>query len=153
MRASRPILLLVIAFLSSPAFAQPYGMTSRPAVGQFLDNVMPESAPVVSGNWSAVVAFTNLTFTNALGVTYIPGSELVLVDQIGDSTWHNGSGMFFHPVNGFLYWTDGDDERAPTQIINQNLFSGVFRIDVDMRGGSISHPVPRQPQNGTTANY
>src|SRR3989454_1681520 len=61
--------------------------------------------------------------------------------------------MFFHPVNGFLYWTDGDDERAPTQIINQSLFSGVFRIDVDRRGGNISHPIPRQPANGTTANY
>src|ERR1041385_5028188 len=243
--------------LACSAFGQPYGLTSRPNVGQFLDNVMPEAAPVVSGNWSAVVAFTNLYFTNALGITSvpgtsklvvweregriwsftndpsasskalvldisnqcqgwddsgllnlafhpgfatnryvflyytwvtpgtvvgnpntrpteyvpgkyhdrlsrftldannvaIPGSELVFVDQTGDSVWHNGSGMFFHPTNGFLYWTDGDDERSPTQIINQNLLSGVFRIDVDMRGGSISHPIPRQPQNGTTANY
>ena len=208
---------------------------------------MPEAAPFVSGSWSVVVAFTNLTFTNALGLTHVPGttrlvvweregrvysfdnnpgassktlvldihnqcqgwddsgllnlvfhpgfatnrclfvyytwvtpgtvtgsptqrpteyvpgkyhdrlsrftldaggvalpnSELVLVDQVGDSVWHNGSGMFFHPVNGFLYWTDGDDERAPTQIINRNLFSGVFRIDVDMRGGNISHQIGR----------
>jgi uncharacterized repeat protein (TIGR03806 family) len=257
MRLFRFARFSLFAILCCSAQAQPYGLTSRPAVGQFLDNVMPESAPVVSGNWSAVVAFTNLTFTNALGLTYIPGtsklvvweregriwsfsntpsanakglvldisnqcqgwddsgllnlafhpgfstnhfvflyytwvapgtvvgdpntrpaeyvpgkyhdrisrftldannvavagSEVVFVDQVGDSTWHNGSGLFFHPVNGFLYWTDGDDERAPTQIINQNLLSGVFRIDVDMRGGSISHPIPRQPQNGTTANY
>ena len=251
------VFTLAGVFLADSALAQPYGLTSRPSVGQFLDNVMPESAPVLSGNWSAVVAFPNLTFTNALGITYVPGtsklvvweregriwsftnnpsansktlvlninnqcqgwddsgllnlafhpgfatnryvflyytwvtpgtvvgnpntrpneyvpgkyhdrlsrftldvngvavpgSELVLVDQVGDSTWHNGGGLFFHPVNGFLYWTDGDDERAPTQIINQNLLSGVFRIDVDMRGGSVSHPIPRQPQNGTTANY
>jgi len=237
--------------------AQPYGLSSRPAVGPFLDDVMPESAPTISGNWSAVVAFTNLTFTNAIGLTYIPGtsklvvweregriwsftnhtsansktlvldissqcqgwddsgllnlafhpafatnryfyvyytwvtpgtveggptthpteyvpgkyhdrlsrftldaagialpgSELVLVDQAGDSAWHNGSGFFFHPVNGFLYWTDGDDERSPAQVIDQKLFAGVFRIDVDMRGGSISHPIPRQPQNGVTGNY
>ena len=218
---------------------------------------MPEAAPVISGNWSVVVAFTNLMFTNALGIVAVPGttklvvweregrvysfdnapsassktlvldihnqcqgwddsgllnlvfhpgfatnrfmfvyytwvtpgtvagsptqrpteyvpgkyhdrlsrftldasavaipsSELVLVDQTGDSVWHNGGGMFFHPLNGFLHWTDGDDERAPTQIINQSLFSGVFRIDVDMRGGNISHPIPRQPARGSTANY
>src|SRR6266542_2610191 len=246
-----------IGLITASAYAQPYGLTSRPAIGPFLDNQMPEAAPVISGNWSAVVAFTNLMFTNALGIAAVPGttklvvweregrvyaldntpgassktlvldisnqcqgwddsgllnlvfhpglatnrymfvyytwvtpgtvvgsptqrpteyvpgkyhdrlsrftldangvaiasSELVLVDQTGDSVWHNGGGMFFHPVNGFLYWTDGDDERAPTQIINQNLFFGVFRIDVDMRGGNISHPIPRQPAKGATANY
>ena len=236
--------------------AQPYGLTNRPAVGAFLDNVMPETAPVVSANWSVVPAFPNLNFTNLLGVLPVPGtnllcaweregrvwtfvnnsntsqktlvldlsnqcqgwddsgllglafhpgyttnrfmflyytwvtpgtvvgnpnsrpteqvigkyhdrmsrftvsngvssvsSELVLVDQTGDSVWHNGGGMFFHPANGFLYWTDGDDERSATQIITNKLFSGVFRIDVDQRGGSISHAIPRQPTLGTTANY
>jgi uncharacterized repeat protein (TIGR03806 family) len=80
-------------------------------------------------------------------------SELVFVDQTGDSVWHNGGGMFFHLTNGFLYWADGDDERSNPQIITNKLFAGVFRIDVDRRGGSISHPIPRQPANGTTANY
>jgi uncharacterized repeat protein (TIGR03806 family) len=238
--------------------ADAYGLGLRPVIGPFLNNQMPEAAPVISGNWSAVVAFTNLAFTNALGLASIPGtdklvvweregrvysftndpsvssktlvldlsnqcqgwddsgllnlvfhpgfatnhfifvyytwvtpgsvvgsptvrpptfvtgayhdrlsrftldangvaipgSELVLVDQAGDSVWHNGSGMFFHPTNGFLYVTDGDDENmANTQIIDQSLFSGVWRLDVDMRGGAISHPIPRQPVNGTTANY
>jgi uncharacterized repeat protein (TIGR03806 family) len=225
-------------------------------VGPFLDNVMPEYVPLVSGNWSAVVAFPNLVFTNAvglahvpgtnrlcvweregrawtfnnasnttqktlvldisnqcqgwddsglLGVAYhpgfetnrylfvwytwvppgtvlgnpnqrpptdtpnrdrlarftldandvaIPGSELVLIDQDSETVWHNGGGMFFHPVNGFLYVTNGDDERGQNdQRINTSLHSGVLRIDVDQRGGSISHPIPRQPVNGTTANY
>ncbi len=56
-----------IGLITASAYAQPYGLTSRPAIGPFLDNQMPEAAPVISGNWSAVVAFTNLTFTNALG--------------------------------------------------------------------------------------
>jgi uncharacterized repeat protein (TIGR03806 family) len=238
--------------------AQAYGLEGHPATGPFLDNQMPEAAPAISGNWSAVVAFTNLTFTNALGLAAlpgtgrlvvweregrvysftndagansktlvldlsnqcqgwddsgllnlafhpgfatnhyvfvyytwvtpgtvvgsptvrpptfatgayhdrlsrftldasgvaIPGSELVLVDQAGDSVWHNGSGMFFHPANGFLYVTDGDDENGSNnQVITNNLFSGVWRIDVDKRGGSTSHPIVRQPANGTTANY
>lgn len=217
---------------------------------------MPEMAPVIGADWTLVQAFPNLTFTNALGLAAVPGtnllcvweregrvwtfvnnsntttmtlvldisnqcqgwddsgllnlafhpgfatngfmflyytwvtpgtvagspttrppeqvigkyhdrlsrftvtnggsslaSELVLVDQTGDSVWHNGGGLFFHPTNGFLYWTDGDDERSPTQMITNKLFSGVFRIDVDMRGGEISHPIPRQPTLGTTANY
>jgi uncharacterized repeat protein (TIGR03806 family) len=62
--------------------------------------------------------------------------------------------MFFHPKNGFLYWTDGDNSVSDNdQIINKSLYSGVFRIDVDCRGGSVSHPPPRQPIGGFTANY
>jgi uncharacterized repeat protein (TIGR03806 family) len=235
-----------------------YGLDSRPPSGPFLDGRLPQAAPGISGNWSAVVAFTNLYFTNALGfaavpgtsnvivweregrvfsftnlpsastrtlvldisnqcqgwddsgllnvvfhpgfatnhfifVYYtwvtpgtvvgsptnrppqfltdayhdrlsrftldaagvaVPGSELVLVDQTGTSTWHNGSGMFFHPLDGFLYVTDGDDaDGSNDQIISKGLFSGIWRLDVDKRGGAISHPIPRQPAKGATANY
>lgn len=239
--------------------AQPYGLSSRPDVGPFLNDVLPEAVSTISNNWAAVPAFPNLYFTNAVGLAAIPGtqqlvvweregrvwsfvnnsnvtqktlvlnianqcqgwddsgllglafhpgfvtnrymfvyytwvtpgtvqgnantrppttvtgayhdrlsrftldvngvaipsSELVLVDQIGNSVWHNGGGLFFHPQNGFLYWTDGDDANGGlnTQIITRNLFSGVFRIDVDQRGGNISHPIVKQPLNGTTANY
>jgi uncharacterized repeat protein (TIGR03806 family) len=247
---------VVFAALVSLCSAQPYGLDVRPTGGPFLDNVMPEAAPVVGTNWSVVPAFPNLVFTNLLGVTPVPGtnllcaweregrvwmfsnnsnvttkslvidisnqcqgwddsgllslvfhpgfvtnhfmflyytwvtpgtvvgspttrpteyvvgkyhdrlsrfivtngvatlaSETVFVDQTGDSVWHNGSGMFFHPTNGFLYYADGDDERSDPQIITNKLFAGVFRIDVDMRGGVISHAPPRQPALGTTANY
>ena len=236
--------------------AQAFGLTVRPVIGPFLNDVMPEAAPLLSANWTVVPAFPNLVFTNLLGVTAVPGTnllcaweregrvwtfvnnsntatktlvvdisnqcqgwddsgllnlvfhpgfatnhfmylyytwvtpgtvvgspttrptemvvgkyhdrlsrfiltngiatlaaELVLVDQAGDSVWHNGSGMFFHPTNGFLYYTDGDDERSDPQVITNKLFAGVFRVDVDMRGGSISHAPPRQPTLGTTANY
>ena len=239
-----------------------YGLTNRPAIGAFLNGVMPEVAPSISGNWSAVNAFTNLLFTNSVGITFVPdstsgsnqlcvweregriwsfetnpgttekklvldihnqcqgwddsgllgiafhpgfatnhflfvyytwvapgtvrgdahtrppmhdpgvyhdrlsrftldengvampGSETVFMDQTGDSLWHNGGGMFFHPGNGFLYFTHGDGaDLANAQTITNNLFSGVFRIDVDQRGGAISHPPPRQPARGHTAHY
>ncbi len=239
-----------------------YGLTNRPCVGAFLNGVMPEVAPSISGNWSAVVAFTNLFFTNSVGITFVPDStsgsnqlcvweregriwtfqnspgatrkKLVLdihnqcqgwddsgllgiafhpgfatnhfmfvyytwvkpgtvagdaytrpvpnlpdtyhdrlerytldangvaipdsvkifVDLTNQTVWHHGGGMFFHPTNGFLYWTDGDNSVGDNdQIINKSLYSGVFRIDVDCRGGSISHAPPRQPTNGFTANY
>jgi uncharacterized repeat protein (TIGR03806 family) len=257
-KASWLIICITTLMLLTKVQGQPYGLSERPAVGSYLNNAMPEAAPVISGDWSAVPAFPNVTFTNAIGVlpmpgtdrlvvweregriwsfvdnsnvtekklvldihdecqgwddsgllglafhpgfatnhfvfiyytwvvpgtvkgdantrppmtvlgayhdrlarftldtngVAIPGSETVIIDQTGDSVWHNGGGMFFHPANGFLYWTDGDDANGTnTQTITNNLFSGVFRVDVDKRGGAISHPVPRQPERGRTANY
>ncbi len=239
-------------------FSQQYGLDSRPAIGPFLNHTLPQISPGISGKWSVAVAFTNLVFTNAVGLSSVPGakrlcvweregrvwtfentpaatekklvldiskqcqgwddsgllglafhpgfatnhylfiyyswvtpgtvvgsptsrpqpvktgayhdrlsrftldtsgvaipeSELVYVDQTGNSVWHNGGGLLFHPSNGFLYWADGDDaDTDNTQIINRDLFSGVFRIDVDKRGGRISHPIPRQPTHGATGNY
>jgi uncharacterized repeat protein (TIGR03806 family) len=253
--------LLIFALLGSLiscAVAKPYGLDSRPKVAPFLNGAMPETAPGISGNWSAVVAFTNLVFTNSVGLTFvpdsnqlcvweregriwtfenspgatqkklvldihsqcqgwddsgllgvafhpgfatnhfvfvfytwvkpgtvvgdpntrpnpilpntyhdrlsrftldengvaIPNSEVVFIDQTDQTVWHHGGGLFFHPQNGFLYLTIGDNSVGDNdQIINKSLFSGVFRIDVDCRGGNISHPIPRQPLNGVTANY
>ena len=42
-------LLTVVASFCS---AQPYGLANRPLVGPFLNNIMPETAPVVGTNWS-----------------------------------------------------------------------------------------------------
>jgi len=238
--------------------AKPYGLDSLPQTGAFLDGMLPEVAPAISGNWTAVVAFTNLLFTNSVGLTSVPDSnqlcvweregriwtfenspgatqkKLVLdlhdqcqgwddsgllgiafhpgfatnhfmfvyytwvkpgtvvgdpytrpnpvlpntyhdrlerytlddhgvaipdsvkifVDLTNQTVWHHGGGMFFHPVNGLLYWTDGDNSVGDNdQLINKSLYSGVFRIDVDCRGGNFSHTPPRQPLNGLTANY
>jgi len=89
--------------------------------------------------------------------TIDPASETIFIDQVSQSVWHNGGGMFFHPDNGFLYLTNGDDAQASvnTQRIDRGLYSGVLRIDVDQRGGAISHPIPRQPlPSGSVAqNY
>ncbi|HZF01301.1 MAG TPA: PQQ-dependent sugar dehydrogenase [Methylomirabilota bacterium] len=251
------ILAVIGGFILS-ASAKPYGLDSRPNVGAFLNGAIPETAPAISGNWSAVVAFPNLLFTNAVGLTFvptsnqlcvweregrvwtfenspniaqkklildihdqcqgwddsgllgvafhpgfatnrfvfvyytavksgsvvgdpntrpnpvlpntyhdrlsrftldengitIPNSETILIDQTNQTVWHDGGGMFFHPQNGFLYLTIGDNSVGDNdQIINKSLFSGVFRIDVDCRGGNISHPISRQPLNGVTTNY
>ncbi len=95
-------------------------------------------------------------FTVLANGTIDPASETLFIDQVAESVWHNGGGMFFHPGNGFLYLTNGDDARGVnTQRINYSLHSGVLRIDVEQRGGSISHPIPKQPlpTGSVTANY
>jgi uncharacterized repeat protein (TIGR03806 family) len=253
--------LLALLFLGGivlSAAAKPYGLTSRPLIGPFLNGTMPETAPSISGNWSAVMAFTNLVFTNSVGLASVPGTKelcvweregrvwmfenspgtrakklvldisnqcqgwddsgllgvafhpgfatnhfifvyytwvkpgtvagspttrpepvrpgiyhdrlerytldangvaipnsvTIFVDLTNQTVWHHGGGMFFQPTNGFLYWTDGDNSVGDNdQIINKSLYSGVFRVDVDCRGGNVSHAPPRQPANGLTANY
>jgi uncharacterized repeat protein (TIGR03806 family) len=253
--------LLVLALLATFIFsagAKPYGITIRHATGPFLNGALPEVAPTISGNWSAVVAFPNLLFTNSVGLcsipatdqlcvweregrvwtfqnsrdisqkklvldihnqcqgwddsgllgvafhpgfatnhfmfvyytwvkpgtvagsptnrpvpnlpdTYhdrlerytldangvaIPDSVKIFVDLTNQTVWHHGGGMFFHGTNSFLYWTDGDNSVGDNdQIITKSLYSGVFRIDVDCRGGTVSHAPPRQPTGGFTANY
>src|SRR6185369_17437454 len=70
---------LVMTGLIFSAHARPYGLDSRAGAGPFLDGAMPEAAPAISGNWSAVVAFTNLLFTNALGLAAMPGTTRLVV--------------------------------------------------------------------------
>ena len=75
--------------------------------------------------------------------------------------------MFFHPEDGFLYIAVGDGGHPLTesrgyfwigvtddaQRIDRDLLSGLLRIDVDRRGGDISHPIRRQPRQGRTQGY
>jgi hypothetical protein len=84
-----------------------------------------------------------------------PDSERVLIEQLdrdigqGGGIGHGGGGLAFG-LDGFLYLSHGDegpnhDVFESSQKIDENLFSGIFRIDVDRRGGEISHPIRRQP--------
>lgn len=87
-----------------------------------------------------------------------PDSEFVLIAQRDENVWHQGGGMFFHPDDGYLYLSVGDEGGSlcaydNCQRIDRDLFGGVLRIDVDMRGGNFSHPIPRQPESGATAGY
>ena len=84
-------------------------------------------------------------------------TEQVLIEQKDDHRWHNAGCLVFGP-DGFLYVSMGDeggsaDQFRNSQTISKDLYSGVLRIDVDQRGGSISHPPKRQPETGRTAHY
>ncbi|MES2920311.1 MAG: Ig-like domain-containing protein [Verrucomicrobiota bacterium] len=260
---THPILtaLLWAAFLAvfcPTVSAQSYGLANRPSVGAYLDGVMPGTPPAVTSTWTAVVAFPNLHFDNAMGMLPMPGtnnlvvweregrifrfdnntatsdagktqmldlsnqcqgwddmgllaiafhpdylnnrylfayyswvppgtvvgspttrpayatnarvrlarftvnasgiadpaSELILIDQTTHGTWHKGSGMFFHPDNGFLYLTNGNDNNGThDQVINRGLFGCVIRIDVDKRGGVVSHPPVKRAFEEVSPNW
>jgi uncharacterized repeat protein (TIGR03806 family) len=87
-----------------------------------------------------------------------PASELVLIDQFDQSPLHLGGALFFHPDDGYLYVSVGDEGTSCGRSgncgrIDKDLFSGVLRIDVDPVEDADSHAIPRQPEAGVTAHY
>jgi hypothetical protein len=89
--------LLLLALLGSfifsaaakpvPPEVKPYGITVRTSTGAFLDGRLPEVAPSISGNWSAIVAFTNLLFTNSVGLCPVPGTDQLCVWEREGRVW------------------------------------------------------------------
>lgn len=67
----------------------------------------------------------------------LPASETVLISQPDPNKWHNAGDIHFGP-DGYLYASLGDggggyDQYQNSQQIDKNFFSGILRIDVDMR--------------------
>jgi glucose/arabinose dehydrogenase len=82
------------------------------------------------------------------------GSEQRLIswDRPEDG-FHNGGSVEFGP-DGFLYVALGEmATRDSHQKISESMVSGVLRIDVDERGGTVSQPINRRPVNGTSGGY
>lgn len=147
----------LLGFAFHPQFAD----ADSPNHGYLYVHYAFRETPVPGGQPSATtVTHSRLSrFTLKAGsMVADPASELVLIDQIDQSLMHQGGAMFFHPDDGFLYLSVGDEGRSRCllgncQRIDQDLYSGVLRIDVDQRGGDVSHPIVRQPRTGTTAHY
>jgi glucose/arabinose dehydrogenase len=83
----------------------------------------------------------------------LPESEKILINQPDRHSDHNGGGMLFGP-DGYLYLTIGDegefyDILGNGQKLDQNLFAGMLRIDVDKRPGN---PAPN-PHIASSDHY
>ncbi|WP_367870354.1 ThuA domain-containing protein [Luteolibacter sp. Populi] len=94
------------------------------------------------------------------GTAFTPASEQLLINQYDTTKGHEGGGMCFG-ADGFLYLCFGDegtesgDSTPHTQKIDDRPRSGAWRMDVDMQGGTVSHPIRRQPAGpgSFTQNY
>src|SRR5438034_10708760 len=84
----------------------------------------------------------------------LPDSEVPLITQSDEAANHNGGDLHFGP-DGYLYVSLGDEggaggEFGNTQRIDKDFFSGILRIDVDQRAGSLSpNPHPASSTNYT----
>ena len=83
-------------------------------------------------------------------------SEQILIEQKLGPTLHRGGGLLFGK-DGFLYLAIGDlGWKEQSQNITDRFSGGVLRIDVDRKGGSVSHPIRRKLQDvnqGFSGNY
>ena len=92
-----------------------------------------------------------------------PETEQILIQQYDRQQFHDAGCMAF--IDGYLHISIGDeggsnDQYNVGQKINERLFSGILRIDVDQK--ATSHPIRRQPTqrpmpsgwpDSFTANY
>ncbi len=132
------------------------GMALHP---KFTDPVAPKPYVFVwytfsaTGGASTRQRLSRFTYDATAGL-FDPTSEQVLIEQTESTPFHNGAHIRFGP-DGFLYLGNGDDQRpgVTTQTLTGGLFSGIFRIDVDMKGGAVSHAPPKQPLGAVTSGY
>jgi chitodextrinase/glucose/arabinose dehydrogenase/mono/diheme cytochrome c family protein len=105
--------------------------------------------PAVSNPTVSFWCLSRFTWNRATGMID-PASEFMMIRQYDPHDWHNGGAAFFGP-DGFFYLTTGDgggngDSTNSSQKLDQSLFGGVLRIDVD-NDPARSHPIRRQPRN------
>jgi len=141
-----------MGFVLHPEFGQ-QGSPNRGYFYVFYRYIPDEN--MLTGEDESYRRLSRFTYNEATG-TASPASEQVLIQQFVTSRIHTGGGMVFGD-DGFLYVGIGDGgiccEQISTQRLDQFLLAGIFRIDVDKRGGNISHPIRRQPTNyGTIPN-
>jgi chitodextrinase/glucose/arabinose dehydrogenase len=108
----------------------------------------------VSNPTASLWCLSRFTWNRATG-TIDPASEYPMIRQYDPHDWHNGGAAFFGP-DGFFYLTTGDgggngDSTNSSQKLDQSLFGGVLRIDVD-NDPARSHPIRRQPRNNAGWN-
>jgi glucose/arabinose dehydrogenase/mono/diheme cytochrome c family protein len=85
----------------------------------------------------------------------LANTEVVLYSQFNDQNNHNGGDIHFGP-DGYLYVGVGDEGGGGdfwnnAQIIDKDFFSGMLRIDVDKKPGSLAPN--HHPALGGVTNY
>lgn len=86
-RHIRQALALAALLAAECIQAQPYGLANRPAVGPFLNGVLPPAESVVTG-WQVVDAFPNLRFNSPTIITPQPGTNRIFVGEQQGKIFH-----------------------------------------------------------------
>ncbi len=84
--------------------AQPYGLNQGAAIGAYLNNTLPTTAPNVSASYDVTVAYTNLVFNQPLYLTRYPNTNwMVLIEKAGViRLFQNTPGVSAGSVQTFL---------------------------------------------------
>jgi glucose/arabinose dehydrogenase len=127
-----------------PQFGQP-GSTNRDYVYvTYKWRPSPDLGANVDFSYYRLSRFTVPDGTMAVDTN----SEVILLQQFDQQEWHD-SGCLMFGQDGYLYFGVGDegganDQYNVTQIMNQRLMSGIFRIDVNQNPAT-SHAIRMQP--------
>lgn len=144
------------------AFHPEFGRAGSPNRGYFYVCYQYSPKPVIEGRrrppgrtpgYNRVSRFTlpDGWFEGDRDPAVVRASEQVLINQFDEHVWHSMGNLCFGE-DGFLYIGTGDeggvlDNFNNSQKIDDGLFAGMLRIDVDQNPKK-SHPIRRQPQNG-----
>ncbi len=118
------------------ASAQSYGLANRPSVGAFLDGVMPATPPALTSTWTPVVAFPNLHFDNALGMTPMPGTnKLVVWEREGRIFRFNNNSRYLHTDSITLTATAADTAGNVSRV---EFWDGNVKLGQDTTSTTVS---------------
>ncbi|HEX5220256.1 MAG TPA: PQQ-dependent sugar dehydrogenase, partial [Verrucomicrobiae bacterium] len=74
------VILAVLGIIAATDLpAQPYGLDQPQAIGPYLNNVFPPTAPSSSASWNVEIAFTNATFDQPMFLLPYPGTNRLVI--------------------------------------------------------------------------
>jgi hypothetical protein len=135
------VLVILIGFLAlcsaSISWAQPYGLDYPQAVGPYLNNVFPTTAPSASASWNVDIAFTNTSIDQPMFMLPYPGTNrLVILRKPGViATFPNRPDVAQAPVpDGYLEETTQPVPGQPLEMVTARIVDvtrgGFFRLQI-----------------------
>jgi len=138
------------------AFHPDFGKAGSPNRGYFYVTYKWAPLPYTGDGNEAYWRLSRFTIPDGQSVPD-PNSEVILIQQFDRQQWHDSGCLLFGP-DGYLYVGTGDeggenDQYLDGQKINDRLFSGILRIDVN-QDPTKGHAIRRQPgQLAMPANW